>query len=221
MNNNKAKVMTQHVSYGVRLNYVIFPIDFRDLRHALAKNGYELSRITGPIPSPPVRIGFSGDVARKGEIAVTVETDGGEIGITGRSLQKVKMAFEELENLVKRELGISLHLNVKCYLCLIHCRISTGKIPRDEIAKVENRGLYSRLGQVLNVDVSPFSVRLCLKGAVPNQESWLDISIEPDILNEQMYHVGVVFRSPDKEETETFVRDLENNILKLIKIVEA
>jgi len=221
LSNNESKVMTQYASYGVRLNYVIFPIDFRDLRHALAKNGYELSSVRGPIPSPPIRIGFTGDIARKGETTVIIETDSGEISVTGRSLQKVKTAFEELTDLIKRELGVSLDLNIKYYLCHLHCKTDTGKIPRDEIAKAENRDFFSRLGQVLGVDVAPFSIRLCPKGAIPNHENWFDISIEPDTVNEKMYHLGVVFRSPDKEKTETFVRDLESNILKLIKVIEA
>jgi len=219
MANNQPKIVTQEARYGVRLNFVIFPIDFRELRHALAKNGYELSSV-GPIPSPPTRIRFGGDVARKGEITVMAESDSGEIGVVGRSLQEVKDSFEELANVIESELGISLHENVKFYWYVVHYKVDTGKIPRNEIAKVENKDYIARFSQVLGEDLSSFAIRLAPKDAIPNQESWFDIAIEPDVASEKLYHVGVVFRSPDRGKTETFVRDLENTLLKLIRVIE-
>lgn len=215
------KVMTQEARYGVRLNYVIFPIDFRELRHALARNGYELSPpIRGHLPPPPARIGFGGDFARKGETTVQVETDSGEIRVVGRSLQKTKVAFEELEKILKAELRRNLHENVKYYECVVHYKVDTGKIPRDQIVKAENEEYIKRFGQVLGENLSTFSIRFGPKDAVPNSDSWFDIAIEPDIIDAKLYHVGVVFRSPDRGRTETFVRNLENNLLKLIGIIE-
>jgi len=220
MSKKQPKVMTQEARYGVRLNYVLFPIDFRELRHALAKNGYELSSV-GSIPSPPSRLRFGGDVARKGEITVIVESDSGEIGVVGRSLQEAKDSFEELANVIESELGIILYENVRFYWYIVHYKIETGKTPRKEIAKTDNKDYLARFNKVLGEDLSLFSIRLAPKDAIPNRESWFDIAIEPAILNENLYHVGVVFRDPDKGKTETFVRDLENIILKLLKVIEA
>ena len=219
MSKDQTKVITQEARYGVHLDYVIFPIDLRELRHALAKNGYELSRIDG-IPPPPARITFSGEIARKAETTVIMESDSGEVGVVGRSLQEVKASFEELAKVIDSELSISLQDKVMFYWCVLHFKINTGKTPRTEIPKAENKDYIARLSQVLGEDLSSFSIRLAPKDAIPNQESWFDIAIEPDITNEKFYHVGVVFRSPDKSKTETFVRDLENNLLKLIKVIE-
>jgi len=221
MSKNQPVMTTQGARCGVRLNYTIFPIDFRELRHVLAKNGYELSPIRGRIPFPPAQIAFSGDVARKEEITVTIETDSGEIGVVGRSLQKVKEAFKELGEISKTELGINLHENVKFYSYAVHYRINTGKTPRIEIAKAENKDCIARFSKVLGQDISSFSVRVSPKNAVPNQESWFDIAIEPDVLDEKSYHVGVVFRTPNRVTAETFVRDLENKLVKLLEIIEA
>jgi len=220
MSNDKPKIMTQEARCGVRFNYVIFPIDFRELRHALAKNGYELSSIER-IPPPPARISFGGDIARKQQTMVVVETDSGEIGVVGRSLQEAKDSFKELTDVVKSELGISLHENVRFYWFVVHYKIDTGKTPCNEIAKAENKDYISRFKQVLGEDISLFSIRLYPKGAIPNQENWFDIAIEPDIMNERFYHVGVVFRSSEKGKTETFLKDLEDILLKLIGIIEA
>lgn len=221
MSSGEPKVMTQEARCGVRLNYLVFPIDFRELRHALAKNGYELSPIRATIPPAPTRIRFGGDIARKEETTIAFETDSGEVSVAGRSLQKVKAAFEELADVLNIELGINLYENVKFYWYVAHYKVDTGKTPRSEIAKVENKDYFARLGQVLGEDVSLSSLRLAPKNASPNQDRWLDIAIEPDALNEKLYHVGVVFRNPDKGKTETFVRDLENNLLKLVRIIEA
>jgi len=221
MSNDQPKIMTQEARCGVRLNYVIFPIDFRELRFALAKNGYELSSVSGRIPSPPARIGFGGEVARKRETTVVVETDSGEIGVISRSLREATESFEELANVIKSELGVSLHENVRFYWCFVHYKVDTGRIPCNEIAKTENNDYIARFSKILKEDVSSFSVRLQPKNANPNQESWFDIAIEPDVMNDKLYHIGVVFRSPDRNKTKTFVKDLENNLLKLIGVIEA
>ena len=220
MNKNQPKVMTEEARCGVRLNYVIFPIDFKELRHALAKNGYELSSV-GRLPAAPTRVSFGGDIARKEETTVIAESDSGRIGVVGRSLQEVKASFEELANIIDSELGISLHENVRFYWYIVHYKIDTGKTPCNEIPKTENKDYIARFSQILGEDLSLFSIRLAPKDAIPNRESWFDIAIEPDVMREKLYHAGVVFRSPNRDKTERFVRDLENTLLKLIAVIEA
>ena len=219
MSGNQPKIKTQEARYGVQLDYVIFPIDVRELRRVLAKNGYELSRVEH-MPSPPSRVSFSGEVARKAETSVILDSDSGEIGVIGASLQQVKDSFEELAGIVGAELDTTLHKNVGYYWCIAHYKINTGKVPLSQIAKAENKEYITRFSRILKKDLASFSVRLAPKNARINEPSWFDIAIEPDILNESVYHVGVVFREPSKNETETFVRNLENDILKLIQAIE-
>ncbi len=217
---SQSKIVTYDARWGVRLSNVIFPIDFRELRHALTRNGYELSAVPTGIPPPPTRIRYGGDIARKGEITVTVESDSGKVGVVGRSLQKAKVAFQELANLVETEVGVSLEKNVRFYWFIVHYRVNTGKTPRNEIAKGANNDYLTRFTELLGEDLTSFTIRLAPKNAVPDGENWFDIAIEPDVTDERSYHVGVVFRNSDKEKTERFVRDLENKILELIRIIE-
>jgi len=218
MNAVQPKVTIQDARYGVRLDYLIFPIDFRDLRRVLAKNGYELSHVN--VPPPPTRVRFSGEIGRKGETAVEVESDGGDIWVVGRSLQEAQSSFEELVKVVDSEIGVLLHDNVKFYWAMGHYRIATGKAPHSEIAKVENKECVNQFSKIIGQDLSSFSIRLGSKNATPNDATWTDIAIEPDTIDERLYHVGVAFRNPDKETTETFVKDLENRLLRLIKVIE-
>jgi len=216
---NQPRMRVQEARCGVRLNYVIFPIDFRELRRVLAKYGYELPHIDR-LPPPPTRIAFGGNIARKGETIIVAESEIGEIGVVSRSLQEAKKSFEELANIINSELGISLYENVRFYWYIVHYKVDTGKIPRSQLAKIENDRYINRFSEILGKDLSMFSIRLSPKDATPNSENWFDIAIEPDLMDERLYHVGIVFRNPSKSETETFVSNLEDNIIKLLQAIE-
>lgn len=220
MSDNELKILTQEARFRVRLNYVIFPIDFRELVNVLAKNGYELIDVK-QLPPPPTRIGFSGELARKEETTVTVETGSCEIGVISRSVQKAKSSFDDLAKIIDSELSISLHKNVRFYACVVHYRIDTGKMPHKEIPKTQNKEYIEKFSQVLGEKLSSFSIRVAPKGLIPNADNWFDIAMEPDIINEKIYHVGVVFRNSDRDKTETFVKDLESKLMKLIEVIEA
>jgi len=220
MSNYEPEVTTREARYGVRLDYVIFPIDYRELIHALAKNGYELSPARN-IPPAPARIRYGGEIARKKESVVVVESDRSELGVVSRTLQEAKSSFEELAKVIESELGFKLYEKVCFYLFSVHYKVDTGKAPREQIPKTENKEFIEKLSKILGEDIVSFSLRIARKKAVPNQESWFDIAIDPDILNEKLYHIGVVFRDPEKDKTEKFVNDLENNLLEIIKKIEA
>jgi hypothetical protein len=220
MSKKQTKIVAEDARYGVQLDYVLFPADVRELRRALAKNGYELTHVER-LPAPPARLSFSGELARKAESTVILETDSSEIGVIARSLQDAANAFDDLVKVVSSELGISLNQKVRFYWMVVHYSISTGKAPRNEILKAENKEYIGRFSRILGEDLVSFSVRLAPKDAIPNQEAWFDIAIEPDILREDLYHVGFVFRDPNRDKTETFVKNLENIVFSLIDTIEA
>lgn len=214
------KLTTQEARYGICLDKVIFPLDFRDLRYALAKNGYELSPVKD-LPPPPALIGFGGEIARIKETRVLADSEAGEIAVTSRLLGEACQSFEDLANIIASELGLDLHSKVKYYQVTVHYRVTTGKTPFEEISKAENKEFMTKFSEIMKEDLSSFSIRLCPKGAVPNSENWFDIAIEPEVIDERFYHVGVVFRSSKRDKTEAFVKNLESNLLKLIGLIEA
>lgn len=220
MSTKMPRLMTQEARYGVRLGYILFPIGFRDLRQSLAKNGYELSR-GEDIPAPPARVGFGGEIARKGEVRVYGDSDAGEIGTVSRTLHDAYASFDGLSSIIQAELGIDLHENVRFYWIVSHYKADSGKMPYKEICKTGNDKFIKEFSEILGGNVSPFSVRLSPKETIINQENWFDIAIEPDVLNEKLYHIGVVFRNASREKTEAFAKDIEKNLLKLISAIEA
>lgn len=215
------RIISEDITYGVRVNYVMFPLEYRDFTYALARSGYELARFGGREPPRPARIGYGGEIARKGEIAVHVDSGEGEISIHGRSLEETLTGFDRLSDLVRTELGIDLDVNVWYYSLVAHYTIETGTHPRHAIPKVvEKNPNLSKFADILGEPTSMFSVRLCPTDKIPNRADWFDIAIEPDILNADAYHIGVVFRNPDEARTRDFAKSLKKILFKLLKTVE-
>jgi len=219
MSEDHPKIVSETARYGVRLNHVIFPLDFTDLRRSLAKNGYELAPVND-MPITPSRIRYGGSIGRKGEETVFADSDTNEIGIIGRSLQAAFSSFEDLANLIKNELGIDLHENVKFYWAVSNFKISTGKTPRQVLAKIANKECVDKFSQIIGIDLSSYTLRLGTKDASPNRDNWFEVSIEPDLVNDRLYYVGSVFRKPIRSDTETFVKSFENSLMNLIRAIE-
>lgn len=219
MSNSQPKIVTGAARYGVRLNSVIFPLDFIDLRLALAKNGYELASV-GEMPTTS-RIRYGGVIARKGEENITVESDSSEIGVLGKSLLALFTSFEELAKIVTNELEVNLHDNVRFYWALANCKISTAKVPRQELAKLVNKTYSDKFSQIVGENLASYSARFGIKDVSPNRDDWLEIAVEPDIIKEHLYNVGMVFRKPSRSDTETFVKNFETNLVNLIRAIEA
>jgi len=216
---SQMKLMPKEARYSVRLSYVMFPLEFRDIRGTLAKRGFDLAEV-GPIPPRPTGISFSGELGRKGESVVYMSIPENRFGTMSKSLKQAVGTFEELSEAFTTELGTSLHSNVWYYEVAVHYLCDTGSSPVEKIGKiVKNNPYYSEFSKVLGRDMSTFSVRLSPMNKIPNREEWLDIAIEHDALS-NFYHVGVVFRNPEKRHVEEFVSNLEKKIEELIQIVE-
>lgn len=222
MSSRQPNVLSREARFLVRLKHVLFPIDFRDIRKALARNAYELIPIRGPIPGRPARISWEGPVARKGESVVSLDTSVGLIGVSHKTIEEAKKGFEELTKIIQKDLGINLHSNVWYYELSTHFNLETKTPPSHRIAKITDGNPYfSKFAKVLGREVSMFSVRLTPSNTIPNQENWFDITIEQDVLLANAYHIGVMFRNQKRSEIKKFSTNLEKNILRLIDVIEA
>jgi hypothetical protein len=153
------KLITQEARYLITMDYLILPLDFRDFRQALAKNGYELALVRN-LPPPPTRISFSGEIARKKETAVIADSEAGEIGVISRSLGEASASFGDLLKLVKEEIGVDLNEKARSYQIIVHYKLNTGKVPLKEIPKAENKEFVNKFSEILGESLSSFSIRL-------------------------------------------------------------
>jgi hypothetical protein len=214
------KLITQEARYLMNMNYLILPLDFRDFRQALAKNGFELALVRN-LPPPPTRISFSGEIARKKDTVIIADSEASEIGVISRSLGEASASFGDLLKIVTEEIGVDLSEKAKSYKIIVHYKLNTGKIPLKEIPKAENKEFVNKFSEIMGEGLSSFSIRLAKKDSSINKGDWLDIAIEPDLIYENYYHIGVVYRNSNKEKTEAFAKDLETNLMKLINHIEA
>lgn len=215
-----AKLVTREARFGLTLDYNFLPIDFRDLRQLLAKNGYELAPVRN-LPPPPNRISFSGEIARKKDTIVSADSEAAEIGVIEQSLNQAVVSFFDLIKLITDELGVDLYKNLKDFQVSAHYIVDTGKLPLYEIPKTENKEFFAKFEEIVGESLSSFSIRLARKDSSINLGDWFDIAIEPDVINEKKYHIGVVYRNSSREKTERFVRDLEAKLLKMLDLIEA
>lgn len=215
------KISLQEFRYSLRSRYVIFPIDIRDFRDLLAKNGYELSPIRGQIPGRPLRIAFSGDIARKGENIVYMDTSEGTIGISGKSEKDAIEAFENITEIILSNLGFDLNTNAWFYEIVAHYIVRTSSSPLSGISKIiESNPISPKISAIIGEKTGSFSLRLSPKNSLPNSENWYDISIEQDVLLPEAYHVGVVFRNSNRKKVKNFASSVEIKIAELVKLIE-
>jgi hypothetical protein len=173
------------------------------------------------VPVAPTRISYGGEIARRKETIVIADSDSGEIGVIERLLQEAIASFGDLAKVILSELGVDLNSKVKFYFLSVHYRVNTGKTPLKEIAKADNKEFVKRFSEIMKEDLSSFSIRLCPKNANINDKNWFDIAIEPDVIDESRYHVGVVYRNSERKMIEAFAKNLESNLLKLVEFIEA
>jgi len=211
----------QESRYYTRLKYTIFPIDLRDFREILAKNGYELTAMRGFIPTRPLRVSFDGDVARKGEITVYMDTPEGLVGIYGKSNREVIESFDELSRIFKDEMGFDLDSSIWYREIDVHYLVRTGSSPITNISRVaEDNPHFSKFTEIIGEETSSFSLRLSPKNVIPNSENWFDITIEQDILLAEAYHIGIVYRNVDPQKVRNFALSIDDKITSLVDLVE-
>ena len=210
-----------HVRLTVTLKPVIFPIDFRELVEALKKKRYEP---IAEFPSPGVggRVGGSGTIAKRGEIAVTADSQRRFIGVDARSIGNALSAFEEILELIQRELWLDVHGQASYYEIIVRMRVQGHTNPAVAISrffqKLEGIG---ELDSIIGEPVSLFTIRLIPKDKLPSDEEWFDIRIEPDMsLPETAYVIEAVYRKSTWSQVENFAETVESKIDAILDKLE-
>ena len=206
---------------STRLNYLLFPIDGQELIEAVAKIGYKVP----PLPAPldiHATVGFTGSFAQNGEVVLDGSADRSILGVTAKSYDQAIKAFDELSSLILKVLKVNLEKGSRFYEIQADLKFDSTGNPLESISSTFKRNQFmSNVAKILKQDISMFTLRFVTEGKVPNQEEWLDITIEPSIIMpNQRYNISVVFRSKDKSTVEKFGESLESNILSIIKTIE-
>ena len=209
-------------SFSIVTNYIIFPIDIRDVREVLARNGYELVPLGSPLPRRPLRIGLGGPIARKNEFVFYIDTDVKSVGLGGKSSERITEAFDELIEVLKKETNVDMTANTLYYEAIGRYYIRTQRKSIEQFSLLSEKiDLLKKTEELLKVPVSIFGVRLVPRNTIPNQVEWFDISIEPEVLQPDRYSCGIVFRSKERKLAFDWATHDKKILTQLIEVIES
>lgn len=219
---NHAKFNILRFRISLRLNDILFPIDIRELTKALAEAGYIISQPQLPGVGARVRVTFGGELARKENVLIDGESERGVLGVVSKSPEDAFAAFNELISILSENFEINVDKRSRFFEILAEIKCAPKKAPVESLGNTfgANQTLKN-IGNILGQNVSLFGFRIVPEGKVPNQEEWMDITIEPDILRpSSVMNISVIFRSKRRDVVEKFGVELENRLSKIIDTIE-
>lgn len=218
----KAKFRILRFRFSLRLKDVLFPIDGSELAEALARVGYSIQPKLPPARAR-MRISFSGEIARKNGIAIDGNSDRGILGVTAKSYDSAMTAYDEVRAIISNELKIDIEERSRFFEIIAEYKFDSVKNPLASIGKAfGGTRTLKDMSDIFSHRTSMYSLRLVSEGKVPNQEEWLDITIEPDLIKpDSTYNIAVVFRSSQKKIVGQFGKDLETRLSRAIDAIES
>jgi hypothetical protein len=163
-----------------------------------------------------------GTIARKDQLSVAFEPERQIIGVAGTELSQVTNSFLELESQVSKKVRPNLESGTRFLEIIAQFEADTGKSPLQSIENVRRGSVvWDKFDKILGVPVAPFNVRIVSKGVDPNQEEWLEITLEPMVTKaSQQYVINVVCRSQKRKTVLDFAETMETKISALLGEIE-
>jgi hypothetical protein len=209
------------VRMAVTLTSVIFPLDFVDLTQALKKNQYDVG-IDLPMAGIGHRVGGAGVIAKKGGISVVADSERRFIGIDGRSPKDVSSSFEELTQILKKELWVDVYAQSAFYEINMRLNVLAHTNPTKAITKFfENLEGIQALESIIGEKTSLFTIRLVPKDKLPSGNEWFDIRLEPDVSRpERAMAVEIVYRKTSYKDVRNFIDTADQKIEAILDRLE-
>ena len=211
------KVLT--VNYGICFNTYFFPLKASELVDGLEKKGYEISPRL-PFPRPPVALSGSGIIARKGKTVIHVDSRGQVLTIADVSVKSALDTCNEITTMLKEDYQIDLESLTGVYEIVAQCEASTEKQAYEAIAKNVEIPILSQIEEILHKKVSPVEIRFAGADMKINSANWFEFSIEPNFTRNDSYLINVSHRTQKKEESISFIESFEENINRIIKLID-
>ena len=211
------KVLT--VSYGICFNTYFFPLKASELVDGLEKKGYEINPRL-PFPRPPVALTGAGSIARKGKTVISVDTRSQVLGITDVSVKSVLDSCNEITNMLKEDYQIDLESLTGVYEFVVQCEASIEKQAYETIAKNVEIPILNKVEEILQKKLWPLELRFGGADTKVNSANWFEFSIEPNFTRNDSYLVNVTHRTEKKEESTSFIESFEENINRIIELID-
>lgn len=204
---------------SVRFNYVLFPLDLREFGRLLVSRGYALSGDLppdSPTVGPDVRHGGQGQLARKGEYLIDVNTERQFIGVAGGepvgTLAELERIADDLKDAVDFNKAMFFELQAR-YLV---------RPPTSPLSLIQGWGrdasFVKTAGVAFGRAMDLFAVRLISGPSGPNHPDYFEIWLQPAAASpDRDLGVSVVFRHPELSEFRKLASTFEAMTAKLLQ----
>lgn len=210
------KVLT--VNYGICFNTYFFPLKISELVDVLEKKGYEISPGL-PFPRPLV-FGGAGTIARKGRTVIHIDTRKQVLTISDVTVKSVLDCYDEITNMLKEAYQINLDSLTGTYEFVAQCEAPAEKQVYETIAKNIEIPILNKIEEILQKKVWPLELRFGGADMKFNSANWFEFSIQPSFVRNDSYLVNIDYRNGNKEESRSFIESFEENINKIIKLID-
>lgn len=217
----EAKITYGRVSVSVRYKSVLFPFEAYPFVKALPEHGYLL---TDKIEAPPLgaRIEVTGEIARKGDNSLRLDTAKGILAIHAGDPKTALSELTGMESVLKRDFGFDSEGKAYFYEILATASVRAGKNALEVWHGHFNQSqLLKEASTILGLDVSLFGARFCQQDAVPNQEDWIDVKITPALPSAvSHYDIEIVFRRSDRRQFAQFLEKIDSTLTNLMAAID-
>lgn len=213
--------------FAAKLNTVHFPLDMTEITSVLKDTGYRLMQpeLSARNLPPGMRLLPLGQIAQSedGERTFVLAPERAVLAVQGRELEKVLTDFIKVITVIREQFVADLDSKVAFYEFILegYAKVGPSRNPIKEIAPLFKRNkLFRELGEVLGIPVTTFGFRLVERGRSPDEDSWSEFKIEPDIAKPKTaYFVSIVFRAPDCSRATQNAREAVSKAQGLLSIL--
>ncbi len=194
-------------SFSLNTLFVLHP-DLSILLHFLKERGY------GP-PNAP------GIIAQKANVLVTSDNQRKVIGVSTLSSEILVGGFQELMEVMEKDMGMDLDKSTFFYELIGSYRIKVDHNPLKELNSVlQQSKILGKINKAIGEDTALFSLRFVPKGRRPDSTEWFDITIEPIYtMPNNMYFVSTIYRSRNRNKVVDFLVQLERIVPQIINSI--
>jgi hypothetical protein len=212
----------RRLAIAVRYRSVLFPFDVFNFLRAVSKLGFILPPESIEPAPLGTRLEVTGTVARKGEVAVRLNTERQILQVEAQNPNAAVTEMASIESLLRDEFELDSSQLAEYYEFLASLNMRAKKNPLASwSAHFAELAIVQRFSEMVGREVCPFGVRLADKGGIPTQTDWFELRIEPLVQAPTTHHlVEVVFRRARGDEVLAFVRKFEDTLPALLGLVE-
>lgn len=210
-------IQPRSILFGETFRTVLYPLSIYELVGALEKKGYEISPNI-PTPSPSTRMSGTGEIGRKGRVAIIIDSSAQSLRVKDITITSAKDNFNDITEILKTDFNVDLHKLARFY-----SYTAEHELPLEEsyktIAKALKFPLYDEIEKIIDEKIWPFGIRIGGAEMKPNSEEWFDITMRPNYEKDNSLIVNVVFRNPNWARTIDFIETYEDKIQKIANLL--